>query len=197
LIIFRPTIIDTGNHEIIVFAADNDTTVRDTFLLDIQLSVVNAPLSLIVTPLDQALNFSWTNPANTFYSGTRIVMRKSSPITHPDSGIVALDSLFTIPGIVSVTIPNLDIAERYFFLIFNYYHENTDVILSGFVTGSDSTLAPQVNVDLSPQNFSVLNGSLYDTSIVILNNGGGTLKSKFIFHGCLLNNRIRFRINKN
>ena len=32
LIVFRPTIIDTGNHEIIVFAADNDTTVQDTFL---------------------------------------------------------------------------------------------------------------------------------------------------------------------
>jgi type IX secretion system substrate protein/Big-like domain-containing protein len=182
LIAFRPTMLDTGNHEIIVFAADNDTIVRDTFLLDIQLSVVNSPLSLNVTPLDQALNFSWTNPANAFYSGTRIVMRKSAPVTHPDSGIVALDTLFTNPGIVSATIPNLDIADRYYFMIFNYFRENTDVILSGFVTGSDSTLSPQVSVDLSPKNYFVLNGAVYDTSIVLTNDGGGTLIGKFNYN---------------
>jgi len=182
LISFRPTIRDTGNHVIIISVADNDTTVSDTFSLDIQLSVVNPPLSLNVTSLDQALNFSWSNPTNAFYSGTRIVMRNHAPVTHPDSGIVALDTVFAGPGNVSATISNLDIADRYYFMIFNYFRENTDILLSGFETGSDSTLAPLISVDLSPRNFSVLNGTTYDTSIVITNDGGGTLLSKFSYN---------------
>jgi len=182
LIAFRPTMSDTGNHAITIFAADNDTTVSDTFNLNIQLSVVNPPFSLNVTSLDQALNFSWTNPINTLNPRTRIVMRKYEPITHPDSGIVALDTVFASPGNASAIISNLDIADTYYFMIFNYFRENTDIILSNFVTGSDSTLSPQVSVDLSLRNFSVLNGTTYDTSIVIINDGGGTLLSKFSYN---------------
>jgi hypothetical protein len=182
LIAFRPTIRDTGNHEIIIFISDTDTTVQDTFLLDIQLSVVNSPLNLVVTALDQALAFSWTNPTNTFYSGTRIIINRDMPVTHPDSGLLALDSVFTSTGNILVTVSNLDIAENYYFLIFNYFRENSDILVSRFVTGSDSTLSPQVSIDLSPRTFSILNGTVYDTSIVLTNTGGGTLRGKFNYN---------------
>ena len=81
-------------------------------------SLVNPPISLNVTPLDQALNFSWTNPTNTFYSGTRIVMRNHGPVTHPDSGIVALDTVFSATGNVSATITDLEISDKYYFQFF-------------------------------------------------------------------------------
>jgi len=154
LIDFRPTMSDTGKHEIIIYVSDNDTTVQDTFSLAVLPSIVSAPTILSVTGENQTLNVVWNHTQTQFYSGTRIKISKT--IVHPDSGLLVLDTVLTTAGNISHRITGLDIDQLYYLSVYNYFAEGGDELHSTYALSSGATLgdlyAPLVTIDSKPDS---------------------------------------------
>jgi len=177
LIRFRPVLGDTGIYAVGLTFDDGVQTAQDTFNLSIKVNPVKSPFDFQADGMDQAIDLSFSMPEMEFYSGTRIYYSKLSSIGSPNRGVLGLDTTFsdnssTEP--VSVTVSGLEIGQRYFISVFNYYFQN-GYIYSPPLQGEVQTLAPMLQTDSSEIRIALAVNRETTEQIKIKNTGGGTL----------------------
>jgi len=179
-ITFTPTIEDTGKHAIAITVNDGFITISDTLNLTIALNPVTSPQGLTVTPGDQMLTLTWTNPDNQFYSGTIICMSHLQAINDADSALTILDTILSINSTVQYSIKNLEIAKTYYLAIFNYFDPGIH-IYSHALQSTATTLAPNVLFDFSDHRAYVPPQDTLHAALKVINQGGGTLYFRFSY----------------
>jgi hypothetical protein len=177
---FTPSLSDTGYHMVRITVGDGQLSHTESFNLIIEPNQIIPAQNLTIQPGDQELLLRWLNPENQFYSGTLIKLSNDKPISHPDSGITLLDTLFAPNTNVQLPIKNLEIGRNYFISLFNYFDPGIKMY-STVTQTSKTTLAPNIYFNLSERHIFLQPGDSMINNVQIKNLGGGTLSFQLCY----------------
>jgi Putative Ig domain/FG-GAP-like repeat len=177
---FTPLIADTGRYEIILQASDGKQTISDTFAMVIKLNFMNAPVNLILSPLDKAITVNFNVAENDLYSGTLVRYAFEGPVLSPTDGILRIDSIFTANKDERILIDGLGINQTFYISVFNYFKAD-GIIYSEALSDTTATLAPLVEIDQGPRRITLPVDQISSQNIQVNNLGGGTLIARFAY----------------
>ena len=180
IIRYTPALSDTGIYDISITVSDQDTSVTDTFQLEVSLTPITAIPDPVPTALDQEIRLDWIQPDNLFYTGTVIAWSDAAPVDDVRNAQGAIDTSFAAGASVSVKITDLGIAKTYYLSVLNYFQAGIR-IYSDPVQVSVTTLAPSVVFDNQERIFHVPPDMTLDTLLTVRNAGGGTLIMRFAY----------------